>query len=117
MNRFINFSNHPLKNWCDKQIEEANTYGEVIDMEFPAVDADRNEEEIALLADRCVDEIMKYEPAVVMCQGEFTLSYAIINRLKNKNIKVVAACSQRQTKEIGNKKISEFNFVRFREYN
>ena len=116
MNNFINFSNHPHANWNENQLKQANEYGEIIDMMFPAVDPDLDEKQIDILAQEYVKEILKLDPAVVMCQGEFTLCYAVVNKLKQNNIKVVAACSQRKTVEINNQKISEFNFVRFREY-
>jgi hypothetical protein len=55
-----------------------------------------------------------------LCQGEFYLSYAVVDRLKSSGIKVVAACSRREVEEIytadETKKISRFVFVQFREY-
>lgn len=56
-----------------------------------------------------------------MCQGEFTLTYAIVTRLKKNGITVFAACSRRGTEEIRNadgstqKKVL-FSFERFREF-
>lgn len=65
-------------------------------------------------------EITDKEPDCVLCQGEFCLSYAVIECLKAEKIKVVAACSRRVVEEIsmatGTKKISKFEFVQFREY-
>lgn len=57
----------------------------------------------------------------VMCQGEFTLSYAIIKRLKERGICAVAACSRREAEEIlqedgSTRKKVVFHFEGFREY-
>ena len=116
MANFINFSNHPSINWSVEQLEKASENGEIVDIAFPEVDPDLDEEGIDKLAAEYVKKIMKYDIAVVMAQGEFTLCYAVVNKLKENNIRVIAACSQRITREEGNKRISEFNFVRFREY-
>ena len=34
---FINFSNHPSANWGTEQINEAEKYGRIVDLPFPAV--------------------------------------------------------------------------------
>ena len=57
----------------------------------------------------------------VMVQGEFTLTFALIERLKEIHATVVAACSQRvvheeQMAEGKSRKVVEFEFVRFRKY-
>lgn len=117
---FINCSNHPSRYWSREQIEAAEQYGEVVDIRFPIVDPGMNEEEIAALAERMSRKILYYRPDTVMCQGEFTLTYAIVQRLKGEKIRVMAACSKREVKEIhvpsGIRKEVTFRFERFREY-
>lgn len=117
---FINCSNHPSRYWSREQIEAAEQYGEVVDVRFPIVDPGMNEEEIAALAERMSRKILYYRPDAVMCQGEFTLTYAIVQRLKREKIRVMAACSKREVKEIyvpsGIRKEVIFRFERFREY-
>lgn len=113
---FINFSNHPADKWSKKQISAAQKYGKVTDIRFPVVDEAGDEDYIRNLADEYLAKIMKYEPAAVMCQGEFCLSYAIITALKEKGITVLAACSKRIVKETEDEKKSFFVFERFREY-
>lgn len=113
---FLNYSNHPSDNWNIKQINEAQKYGEIVDLSFPAVDPYLDKEEIEALANNELDKILSYKPDVVLCQGEFTLSYVLINKLKEKNIKVIAACSERNVVQEDNKKIVLFEFVKFREY-
>jgi hypothetical protein len=118
---FVNFSNHPSTAWDEKQRTQAMQYGEIVDVAFPDVAADSTEAELDVLADQFTERILQYAPACVMCQGEFTLTYRVINRLKEKEVPVVAACSQRksyeQVQDDGTvKKISVFQFCQFRKY-
>lgn len=116
----INFSNHPYKNWSEKQKNIASKWGEVVDRAFPQVSAQADELEIEKMAQNEVNEILIQKPDVVMCQGEFTLTYLVVKKLLENDVKVVSACSERNTKEVFkdgiSKKESIFEFVRFREY-
>ena len=116
MGVFINLSNHPHENWGEKQMAEAERYGEVIDLPFPMIDAKADEKEIDSLADQYCHAILEYQPAAVMCQGEFTFSFSLISRLLDRGITVVAACSESIARENNGIKTSEFRFTRFREY-
>ena len=77
-----------------------------------------------MLIEESVEKILdagKNRLDAVMVQGEFTLVYGVVNRLKNAGIKVVSACSERKAieyqDEYGNDiKENRFSFVRFREY-
>ena len=118
---FINLSNHPSTKWTDKQKEAALKYGEIRDLPFPVVSPQDREEDIQKLVQDYLKEILALSPQAVMCQGEFTFTYAMIYALKEKGIIVLASCSERRVKEMldenGNtKKIAEFEFVQFREY-
>ena len=118
---FVNFTNHPLGQWDEEQIESARKYGDIVDLDFPNVDAAADEGEIRKLARECVDKILELEPAAVLCQGEFCLAYRVITLLKEKNITVLAACSERNVKECSlpgkeRKKEVIYQFIRFREY-
>lgn len=118
MKYFVNFSNHPSKDWTEEQLDAAEAYGEVRDYPFPSVDAKAGEEEIRDIADVAVEKILAMNPAAVMCQGEFALTYAVISRLIQKNVPVFAACGKRQVEEIGvGKKIVVFSFENFICYN
>ena len=117
----INFTNHPSKLWDAAQKEAASKYGEIVDVPFPQVDENANSEEVIQLAQKYVDKIIEMNPAMVVCQGEFCLTYYVINQLKKNNIKVMAACSKRETHEIQKDdgsvvKIAIFRFVQLREY-
>lgn len=113
---FVNFSNHPSDLWTEEQTAAARQFGEIVDVPFPAVPAEIDEDGIELLASEQYDRIMRYDPNVVMCQGEFTLSYAVINLLLENGIRTVAACSNRMTIERGDQKLSRYKFIRFRDY-
>lgn len=118
---FINYSNHPSKNWDEKQLAEARVWGDIIDLPFLQVSPEIDSSEVEKMAEEEVSKILKYEPSAVLCQGEFTLCFSIIKRLQLKGIKVLAACSQRvvleEIRENGQvRKEAIFRFVRFREY-
>lgn len=113
---FVNFSNHPSANWSDEQMTAAHQYGEIVDVSFPLVPPDADENEILMLADEQCSRILELDPEIVMCQGEFTLAYVVVRRLKAHGVRVVAACSDRVVEEHGNQKTSRFCFVRFRDF-
>lgn len=118
---FVNFSNHSSAMWNKKQREEAEKWGTIIDVPFPNISAEIDEDEIGLIATKCLGLIMEFNPKAVMCQGEFTLVYAVVSELKKLGITVVSACSNRTAiEEIlpdgSSQKCSVFEFVRFREY-
>ena len=118
---FLNVSNHSSKQWGSRQRAEAKKYGKIVDFRFPSVPADASEKEVDRIAGRTFETICLYDCSAVMLQGEFTLTYRLVNLLKNVGIRVVAACSERraveEVDENGNGiKYSQFTFVQFREY-
>lgn len=118
---FINLSNHPSDRWEDKQKEAAQQWGTIVDYPFPAVDAQSSTQDIKELAKTIVIDILKKNPAAVMCQGEMTLTYQLVKLLKEQGITVLAACSERKISETilpdgTYEKKAIFQFVRFREY-
>ena len=122
-NIFINLSNHPSKNWSKEQKEAVINLipnAEIVDVAFPMVDSLMNESEILKLSEQILTEITAYNPSVVMCQGEFGLTFCMVTLLKGMGIKTVYGCSERRTTERqtpnGTEKISTFSFVKFREY-
>ena len=124
---FINLSNHPSENWSKKQMDEAISLGgEVIDVPFPNVDGIMGEKEVLVLANEYVEGVLHLSggkrDAVVMVQGEFTLTFAVVKKLLELGYKVVSACSNRKVTEKINFedgkviKEVEFEFIRYREY-
>ncbi len=118
---FVNFSNHPSDRWSSEQLEAARVYGEVRDYGFPMVNPEDDEEAIDKLADKCAKEILELKPDAVLVQGEFTICYSVIRKLKEQGVKCLAACSARESIEERQadgsvRKASVFKFCRFREY-
>ncbi len=118
---FINFSNHPSSLWSQTQLEATKQYGDIIDIPFPQVDPLANEIVVDNIANEYCNKILEYHPNAIMVQGEMTLCFKLITKLKENNIKVLCACSQREIIENINKdgkaiKKSVFEFIQYREY-
>ena len=120
---FVNYSNHPSSGWEDTQISAALKYGSITVVHFPVVPADCDEDYIQELAEKEAEIIIEMldEESAVMVQGEFTLTYALVKRLKQAGIRVVSACTERnvinKVDENGDViKEVRFHFTRFREY-
>ena len=64
---FINLSNHALQNWSLKQKEEAEKYGELIDLPFPNISPYADSVEIDRLVEKYFNKVYgkgeKYENA------------------------------------------------------
>lgn len=120
MSIFINHSNHPSANWSQEQKEAALAHGDIVDMPFPELHADYTEQQISEAVQKSLDKILALAPAAVLCQGEFTYTYSLVRLLKERGIKVLAACSERRAHEKWEDgvscKVSYFKFVQFREY-
>jgi len=121
MGIFLNFSNHASANWSEQQRQAAEIYGEIEDMPFPDIRAEASEEETGRLAEKYVRQIVEKQPDAVMCQGEYTFTFAVVSMLVRRGILCVAACSRRvaveEIREDGSaKKQSVFVFEKFREY-
>lgn len=120
MGLFLNLSNHPSAVWSEKQRQAAEVYGKIEDMPFPDIRAEAEEGEIDGLTKKYVQKIVRKHPNAVMCQGEYTFTFAVVSALLRRGILCVAACNRRiVAEEIEDglaKKQSVFVFERFREY-
>ena len=117
----INLSNHPSCMWPEEQLEAAAVYGETVDIPFPSVNPFAAESDVAEAAEMLLEKIIKAEPAAVLCQGEFSLAYAVISRLIKRGVTVIAACSERRVQEekLDNgeiEKVCLYKFIKFRRY-
>ncbi|MDO4324666.1 MAG: hypothetical protein Q4E24_01310 [bacterium] len=117
---FVNFTNHPKDNWTREQIEASVCYGEIVDVPFPEVSPESTLEQVRQEAEVYAEKIMQYRPQFVLCQGEFCMTYHVVQILKEKGIHVGAACSERKvtetTTESETKKTVLYQFVQYREY-
>ena len=121
MKIFVNHTNHPSAHWSCEQTTAAKVFGEIVDVPFPAIDAEASTAEIHELVQTNSEKILAMEPAVVLCQGEFNYTFAMVERLKSFGVTVVAATTERVAHEEilpdgSTKHVSTFRFVRFREY-
>lgn len=116
----VNFSNHPSRYWDNKQREASRDYGELVDMPFPKIAPNATNEELQKLTYLYVQRITSLgspKEINVHIMGEMTFTYMIVTKLKELGIRCVASTTERKTSysEDGTK-LSEFSFVRFREY-
>lgn len=95
----INFTNHPSTQWSAEQTAAAQRYGKVIDLAFPAIDPATNEAVLDSLAAVYADHILHLDPDAVLCQGECTFVYRVVQRLEAAGIPTLAACSRRKSQE------------------
>ena len=117
----INLTNHPSSKWSTMQKNAASIYGEIVDYPFPQVDPQADEAAISLQAETITADLAELHPNAVLCQGEMTLAFALVSRLKQIGIPVLAACSTRCSRETVTEtgstvRTSEYVFCRFREY-
>ena len=117
----VNFTNHKYEAWSDEQKSAAQKWGEVIDLPFPNVKPQASKADVEKMAQSFSGKIISMKPCATTAQGEMTLCFAVVNRLKAAEISVFAATSERtiieKTDEDGNSvRTSVFKFVQFREY-
>lgn len=120
----INLSNHPSINWSQEQkLKALELYKEIVDIPFPEVDPNGEEEYIENLAGEYLNKILEIknrtsETVVVHLMGELTFSFALLVKLKANGVRCVASTTQRVVMDEGNGRVTKlFRFVRFREYN
>lgn len=120
----INLSNHPSTSWAEDQ---KRGWDEIVDVPFPNIPADADEEQVWKISREVFDRIDKIreekeeEEVFLMMQGEFSLCYTLFIRLLMswEKITVVVPTTERIVKEeitpSGEvKKTSTFKFVRWR---
>lgn len=116
----INLSNHPSQYWGDKQQEASRCYGNVIDLPFPAIAPSANCQELQAKVQSCVQKILtmgEAESITVHIMGEMTFTFMMVKKLKELGIRCIASTTERNTTyNSDGTKLSEFSFVKFREY-
>lgn len=132
----INLSNHPLKSWSENQRRLAEQqFGEIIDLDFPAIAPEAELEEVMQLAEqyagKCSALLAKYHHLfgtdsflssrqlidAVHVMGEMTFVYQFVHKMSEQGVLCVASTTRRiATDNPDGSKISQFEFVRFRPY-
>ncbi len=118
---FVNLTNHPSASWSEDQLHAARQWGPIQDYPFPAVDPSADRDTVVQMAEIIAEDVLIMNPACVCCQGEMTLTYHLVNQLKERGILCVAACSERRTQETirpdgSTEKLQVFDFIGFRAY-
>ena len=104
---FINFSNHLLSTWTERQIKAAKEYGELEEIVFPNINPQFTTEQVQMLATDLTIHVM----------GELTFCFSVVQQLKEKGVRCVASTTERIVEETAdNKKVTQFSFAQFREY-
>jgi hypothetical protein len=117
----VNLSNHPSVQWDSEQLEAAAEFGEILDLGFPFIDPSWNEVEISELADNYAKICLamfsdQRKDCVVHIMGEMTFCFYIVSYLEKRGIKCIASTAARESLNDGSLKLSEFRFIRFRQY-
>lgn len=116
----INLSNHPYSEWCDKQKQAAEIYGDVVDLPFPDVNPDGDDLYIQQLAEVYYDRVVKLSAdkcAVIHLMGEMNLCFRLVGMLQDAGYECIASTTERIVDEPGpGLKNVVFRFVRFRPY-
>ena len=104
----INNTNREHTTWGEDQLEASKDFGEIVDMIMPGIPAEADEAEADRIAGLVVRRILRRlgrekagtgtEQDAVICQGDFTLVYRVVTRLKEAGVTVVAPSFQRVTK-------------------
>ncbi len=119
----INLSNHPSDKWSKKQMKASSVFGGISDIPFPQISPEADEQEIIKLAEEYFFKIKEILSIIdgdnlnaVHLMGEMTFCFALASLLIKSGIKCIASTSRRNSSEQNGKKISEFEFVKFRSY-
>ena len=78
MKKFVNLSNHGSGAWGEAQTSAAKVYGDIVDVPYPQVPTDLDENQFLELVESTVASVLAHEPAMVMCQGEMTTCFSIV---------------------------------------
>lgn len=117
----INLSNHPLATWPKEQLEAAHIYGTMLDLPFPLIDSALDESAISDLANEYLFKIESISEGqihtVIHIVGEMTFVFSLVTKLKARGYRCLASTTSRNVEILPDgRKISKFEFCRFREY-
>ena len=95
---FVNLSNHPSAQWPEDQLATAERIASPIrDFPFPSVDPTASPKAVGELAQAIGAEVLAWGATAAMVEGEFTLTYALVQLLMRAGVMCYAATSKRET--------------------
>ena len=101
-------------------MDAASQYGEVVDFPFPIVDAEASAVDLDQQAEEIIGNLLKCYRArslTVHVMGEMGLTYRLVYGLTNRGVRCLCSTTERKVMELGNgKRIAEYKFVKFRDY-
>jgi CRISPR-associated Csx2 family protein len=123
--RFVNLSNHAIQDWSQEQRNAVRSLGfdDLVELEggMPIVETNADSDAVRRLADDIVERVVQQGADGAHVSGEYTLTTALVSRLKHRTIRCFAATTKRETGEhqqvdgaIRTERV--FRFVRWREY-
>ena len=113
----VNFTNHPSGKWSELQRKSAEQkYGSILDIPFPRIDPSGDEMDLKEVAKEYLQKILVHKPQAVHIMGEMSFTFLMIHYLMQQDIECIASTTERRVLEANGKQVSEFNFVRFRNY-
>lgn len=119
----INLTNHNSDKWDEIQKSTAiNLFGEIYDINFPAISPESDLLEVREKAEEMLKLILVMKEKngnslTVHISGEFTFTYIMLCLLKEAKIPAVCSTTVREViEETGGIKKMIFKFVKFREF-
>lgn len=120
---FVNLSNHPSQKWSEEQIKAVMsvpcTYAPITkieDVDFPMVDPEASTTDLAKISEKVINDLPKGTVSALV-QGEYILSSLLVKGLQQRGIACYTATTHRNVIDLPDgKKLTEFKFVRLREY-
>jgi hypothetical protein len=122
---FLNLSNHPMVKWTEEQIAATRELGlgEPAELEegMPLVPPGDDASAILQLARDVAERAAAAGAAGAFVATDFTLTLALVVELQRRGIRCFAATTERVSKDIAGpdgsvERVSNFRFVRWREY-
>ncbi|MDO5520446.1 MAG: MYG1 family protein [bacterium] len=106
----LNLSTSSSIEWSEEKLARAESFGKIIDLELPDVNVrtyrgisfpeegmditksekEKRQEAFANMVDDCVKKVMSYDANAVIVEGDAVLTFAIVRKLMNKKVRVLA---------------------------
>lgn len=119
----INLSNHPSTDWDKNQVDAAiKLFGSVSDLNFPAIDPEWDLDIVSKTALQyarlCLGKLEKISDSsnAIHVMGELTFCFQFARLMQQQGIPCLASTTQRMSEITKKGKLSQFVFIRFRNY-